>query len=67
MRAKRLQHGVNLNSLTSFEDARLLLDENINMEEYMSEKKGKKKDKKGKKSKGGKKKGDKKKRKIRYN
>ena len=65
MRAKRLQHGVNLNSLTSFEDARLLLDENINMEEYMSEKKGKKKDKKSK-SKAGKKK-DKKKRKIRYN
>ena len=64
MRAKRLQHGVNLNSLTSFEDARIILDENLNMEEYMSEKKGKKKDKKAK-GKGGKKK-DKKKRKIRY-
>lgn len=28
---KRLQRGTNLNSLTSFDDARLLLDENINM------------------------------------
>lgn len=31
MRAKRLRSGANLNSLSSFEDARLLLDENINM------------------------------------
>jgi len=51
--------------LTSFEDARIILDEKINMEEFMNEKKGKKKDKKSK-GKGGKKKGDKKKRKIRY-
>lgn len=28
---KRLQRGTNLNSLSSFDDARLLLDENINM------------------------------------
>ncbi len=31
MKIKRLQKGTNLNSLTSFDDARLLLDENINM------------------------------------
>jgi U3 small nucleolar ribonucleoprotein protein LCP5 len=35
-RAKRLQHGTNLNSLTSFEDARILLDENINAEDFLS-------------------------------
>ena len=28
---KRLQRGTNLNSLTSFDDARLLLDDNLNM------------------------------------
>ena len=28
---KRLQRGTNLNSLSSFDDARLLLDDNINM------------------------------------
>ena len=49
MRKKRLQRGANLNTLTSFEDARLLLDENINMEDYMNEKKEKKRaNKKGK-------------------
>ena len=31
MKLKRLQRGTNLNSLTSFDDARLILDENINM------------------------------------
>ena len=29
-RMKRLRRGTNLNSLTSFDDARLLLDDNIN-------------------------------------
>ncbi len=66
MKVKRLQKGTNLNSLSSFDDARLLLDENINMEEFMKsrreEKKGKKKSG-GKKEKKGKKKGGKK---IRY-
>lgn len=31
---KRLKRGANLNSLTSFDDARLLLDENINAVEF---------------------------------
>ena len=31
VRMKRQQAGSNLNSLTSFDDARVLLDENINM------------------------------------
>lgn len=65
MKVKRLQRGTNLNSLSSFDDARFLLDENINMEDYMkSKKEGKKKSKgqKAKKDKKGKKKG----KKIRY-
>jgi hypothetical protein len=31
MRAKRLKRGANLNNLSSFDDARVLLDDNINM------------------------------------
>ena len=31
MQTKRLKLGTNLNTITSFDDARLLLDENINM------------------------------------
>jgi len=62
-KAKRLQRGTNLNSLTSFDDARLLLDDNLNMEEFMKNKKEKKKSSK-KSGKG--KKGSKNKKKIRY-
>lgn len=60
---KRLQNGSNLSQITSFDDARILLDENINMEEMVSAKKSKKSGKVSKKS--GKKKNGKK-RKIRY-
>jgi len=67
IKARRLQKGTNLNSLSSFDDARLLLDENINMDEFLKsrreEKKGKRKSSGGKKDKKGKKKGGKK---IRY-
>lgn len=67
MQMKRLKQGINLNSLTSFDDARLLLDENINMEDYLKESKKSKKLKMGaKKGAGSKKKGGKKKKKIRY-
>jgi hypothetical protein len=56
-----LRRGTNLNNLTSFDDARLLLDDNINAEEFLNKRKESKKAKKG----GSKKKGGKKK-KIRY-
>lgn len=65
MKRKRLQRGTNLNSLSSFDDARLLLDENTNMEEFMKTKKEEKK-KSGKKLSKKDKKGKKKGKKIRY-
>ena len=46
-REKRLRRGANLNNLTSFDDARLLLDDNINMEEYLNARKDKKKKSQG--------------------
>jgi hypothetical protein len=36
-----------LNNLTSFDDARLLLDENINAEEFLNKRKEKRKGKQG--------------------
>ncbi|CAF0847034.1 unnamed protein product [Brachionus calyciflorus] len=62
-RIKRLKRGTNLDSLTSFDDARLLLDDNINAEDFLNKRKEKKKEAKGKK---GSKKNQKKKKKIRY-
>jgi len=41
-RARRLERGTNVNTLTSFSDARILLDDNINMEEFMAASKDKK-------------------------
>ncbi|RNA34748.1 neuroguidin isoform X1 [Brachionus plicatilis] len=64
LRIKRLKRGTNLDSLASFDDARLLLDDNLNAEDYLSARKEKKKAKVAKHGKKGK--NLKKKKKIRY-
>ena len=45
MRVKRLRKGTNLDSLASFGDSGMFLNDNINMEDYMASKKLKKKEK----------------------
>jgi hypothetical protein len=45
MRVKRLRRGTNLDSLASFGDSGMFLNDNVNMEDYMASKKIKKNEK----------------------